>query len=64
MIYLSPYPPFNNSFVKIFEEGKMANGSKPFAPGTWASTDDLAKNHGHMNVRIPAGLRAGRYVED
>ena len=36
---------------------------EPFGPGKWATTADIAQNHGHMNVRIPAGLKAGQYVK-
>jgi lytic cellulose monooxygenase (C1-hydroxylating) len=60
LIYLSPNPPTEDSFVKIFEKGKYEEGNKPLAPGKWATTEDIAKNHGHMNVRIPAGLEAGK----
>ncbi|KAK3695655.1 endoglucanase B [Podospora appendiculata] len=62
MVYLSPDPPTENSFVKIWEEGLFELGSAPFAPGKWATTADIAANNGHMNVRIPAGLKAGHYL--
>jgi cellulase len=60
MVYLSPDPPTDNSFVKIWEEGKFAEGTAPLAPGKWATTADIAANKGHMNVRIPAGLKPGQ----
>jgi lytic cellulose monooxygenase (C1-hydroxylating) len=60
MIYMSPNPPAENSFVKIFHKGKYEEGDKPLAPGKWATTSDIAANGGHMNVRIPAGLKAGQ----
>lgn len=59
MVYLSPDPPSENSFVKIWEEGKFAEGEGPRAPGKWATTADIAGNGGKMNVRIPKGLKAG-----
>ena len=62
LAYLSPDPPTENSFVKIFEKGLYELGSAPFAPGKWATTADLKANNGLMNVRIPAGLKAGQYV--
>lgn len=34
----------------------------PFGAGKWATTADIATNHGHMNVRVPAGLKPGQYV--
>ncbi|OCL02584.1 lytic polysaccharide monooxygenase [Glonium stellatum] len=55
MIYISPDPPTENSFVKIWEEGL-------YSFGNWATTEDIAKNGGHMNVRVPAGLKAGYYL--
>ncbi|KAK0717308.1 glycosyl hydrolase family 61-domain-containing protein [Lasiosphaeria miniovina] len=62
LVYLSPDPPTDNSFVKIWEEGLYEQGTTPFTPGKWATTADIAANHGHMNVRIPAGLKAGHYL--
>ncbi|KAI0380530.1 hypothetical protein F5Y04DRAFT_257579 [Hypomontagnella monticulosa] len=62
MVYLSPDPPRENSFVKIWEEGKFAEGEGPRAPGKWATTADIAANGGRMNVRIPKGLKAGFYL--
>ncbi len=59
LVYLSPDPPTENSFVKIWEEGLYELSDKPFGAGKWATTADIAANHGHMNVRIPAGLKAG-----
>ena len=60
LVYLSPNPPTENSFVKIFEKGKYEEGAAPLAPGKWATTEDVAANGGHMNVRVPAGLKAGK----
>ncbi|KAJ9160527.1 Endoglucanase B [Coniochaeta hoffmannii] len=62
LVYISPDPPTGNSFVKIFEKGLYELGTAPFAPGKWATTEDVAANHGHMNVRIPAGLKPGHYL--
>ena len=62
LVYLSPDPPTENSFVKIFEKGKYEMGAEKFAPGKWAITSELKANNGLMNVRIPAGLKAGQYV--
>lgn len=56
LIYISPDPPTENSFVKIWHEGLYEGGT----PGKWSTTSDIAKNGGHMNVRIPAGLKAGQ----
>lgn len=60
LVYLSPDPPAENSFVKIFEKGKYEEGAEPHAPGKWAITSELKANNGLMNVRIPAGLKAGQ----
>ena len=62
MAYLSPDPPTEDSFVKIFHKGKYEEGKEPRAPGKWAITSEIAVNHGKMNVRVPAGLKAGKYV--
>ncbi|KAI2627796.1 glycosyl hydrolase family 61-domain-containing protein [Hypoxylon sp. NC1633] len=62
MVYLSPDPPTESSFVKIWEEGKFAEGVGARAPGKWATTADVAANGGRMNVRIPNGLKAGFYL--
>ncbi len=59
-MYLSPDPPTEGSFVKIWEEGLYELSDEPFGAGKWATTADIAANHGHMNVRIPAGLRPGQ----
>lgn len=61
LVYISPDPPTEEgSFVKIWEKGLYELGTAPFAPGKWATTADIAANHGHMNVRIPAGLKPGQ----
>ncbi|KAK3342113.1 endoglucanase B [Lasiosphaeria hispida] len=62
LVYLSPDPPTENSFVKIWEKGLYELGAEPFAPGKWATTADIKANNGLMNVRIPAGLKAGHYL--
>jgi cellulase len=59
MIYMSPDPPTENSFVKIWHEGKFISNPFPQA-GVWASTGDIAKNFGHMNMRIPDNLKPGQ----
>lgn len=61
-MYLSPDPPTEDSFVKIWEEGLYEMSDVPFGAGKWATTSDIAANHGHMNVRVPAGLKPGQYV--
>jgi cellulase len=61
LIYISPDPPTESSFVKIWHEGKYSTPPFP-AAGKWSTTSDIAKNFGHMNVRIPEGLRAGHYL--
>ncbi|EOA81141.1 hypothetical protein ACJQWK_07617 [Exserohilum turcicum] len=61
LIYISPDPPRDNSFVKLWHAGKIE--SNPFPqPGEWSTTSDIAKKFGHMNVRVPAGLKAGKYL--
>ena len=60
MVYLSPDPPTDNSFVKIWHEGKYEQSKEILEPGKWATTSDIVSNKGHMNVRIPAGLKAGQ----
>jgi lytic cellulose monooxygenase (C1-hydroxylating) len=59
MVYLSPDPPTDSSFVKIWHEGLYVEG---LPAGKWATTEDIRANHGKMNVRIPAGLKAGKYL--
>jgi len=60
LVYMSPDPPTNNSFVKIWEEGLYEMSKEPHGPGKWATTSDIAANAGHMNVRIPAELKPGQ----
>ncbi|KAK4182466.1 family 61 putative glycoside hydrolase [Podospora australis] len=62
MVYLSPDPPAENSFVKIWEKGLYELGSAAFSPGKWATTSDIKANKGLMNFRVPAGLKAGFYL--
>ncbi|CAK7200886.1 hypothetical protein SEUCBS139899_003585 [Sporothrix eucalyptigena] len=62
LVYLSPDPPTEDSFVKIWEEGLYELSDVPFGAGKWATTSDIAANHGHMNVRVPAGLKPGYYL--
>jgi hypothetical protein len=60
LIYISPDPPTENSFVKLWHAGKE---ELPFPqPGKWSTTSDLRKHFGHMNMRIPADLKAGQCV--
>ncbi|KAI4919520.1 hypothetical protein J4E90_001655 [Alternaria incomplexa] len=61
LIYISPDPPTENSFVKIWHEGKFESNPFPQA-GKWSTTGDIAMNFGHMNVRVPEGLKAGHYI--
>lgn len=60
-MYISPDPPKENSFVKLWHSGKYESNPFPQA-GKWSATSDIAKNFGHMNVRIPKDLKAGQYV--
>lgn len=62
LAYISPDPPTENSFVKIFEKGLYELPEKEFAPGKWAISTELKSGFGIMNVRVPAGLKAGPYV--
>jgi len=59
LVYISPDPPTENSFVKIFEKGLYELPPKQFDPGKWAITSDLKANNGLMHIRVPAGLKAG-----
>ncbi|USP76473.1 glycoside hydrolase family 61 protein [Curvularia clavata] len=61
LIYISPDPPTENSFVKLWHSGKYQNNPFP-QPGKWSTTSDIAKSYGHMNVRVPQGLKAGNYL--
>ncbi|KAF2262284.1 endoglucanase B [Lojkania enalia] len=61
LIYISPDPPTENSFVKLWHEGLYEESTFP-SPGKWSTTSDIAKNGGHMNIRIPADLKAGHYL--
>ncbi|KAK4647025.1 uncharacterized protein QC761_121900 [Podospora bellae-mahoneyi] len=62
LVYLTPDPPTENSFVKIWEKGLYELGPTPFSPGKWATTWDIKANNGLMNFRIPANLKAGFYL--
>ncbi|KAE8822360.1 hypothetical protein HRS9139_10381 [Pyrenophora teres f. teres] len=61
MVYMSPDPPTNESFVKIWHEGKYQANPFPH-PGRWSTTGNVAKHAGHMSVRVPAGLKPGFYL--
>jgi cellulase len=61
LIYISPDPPTENSFVKLWHSGKYVSNPFPQA-GKWSTTSDIKKNFGHMNMRIPEGLKAGQYA--
>ncbi|KAG8982349.1 hypothetical protein FRB93_008156 [Tulasnella sp. JGI-2019a] len=54
LVYLSPDPPAAKSWVKIFQE---TDGS-----GSWCSTGNVAAHGGKLNVQLPAGLAAGKYL--
>ncbi|KAI1459677.1 glycosyl hydrolase family 61-domain-containing protein [Annulohypoxylon moriforme] len=62
MVYLTPDPPTENSFVKIFEKGKYAQGQRTGAAGKWATSNELMDKKGMLDVRIPKGLKAGFYL--
>lgn len=58
IIYISPDPPTEDSFVKLWHEGLYE--SLPFPqPGKWSTTADIRAKHGKMNMRVPKDLRAG-----
>jgi cellulase len=59
LVYISPDPPTENSFVKLWHSGKYISNPFPQA-GKWSTTSDIKKNFGHMNMRIPADLKAGQ----
>lgn len=59
LVYITPDPPTEDSFVKIWHEGLYEESEYPL-PGKWSTSNNIAKNGGSMNVRIPAGLKAGR----
>jgi cellulase len=61
LIYISPDPPSENSFVKLWHSGKYESNPFPL-PGKWSTTSDIRKHFGHMNMRIPADLKAGQFV--
>ncbi|KAF2836998.1 lytic polysaccharide monooxygenase [Patellaria atrata CBS 101060] len=61
MIYLSPDPPTENSFVKIWEKG-LWDAGEMLKPGKWATTADIKANGGLMHMRVPEGLKAGFYL--
>ncbi|KAF2013686.1 lytic polysaccharide monooxygenase [Aaosphaeria arxii CBS 175.79] len=61
LVYISPDPPTENSFVKLWHSGLYEESTFP-NPGKWSTTSDIAKNQGSMNVRIPKGLKAGHYI--
>lgn len=54
-MYLSPNPPTPGSWVKIFEEAE-------YAKNQWAVVPKLRDNKGVHSVRVPAGLKKGRYL--
>lgn len=54
-MYLSPNPPKKDSWVKIFEEAE-------YAKGQWAVVPKLRTNRGVHSVRLPNGLKPGRYL--
>ncbi|OAK96061.1 endoglucanase B [Phaeosphaeriaceae sp. SRC1lsM3a] len=61
LIYISPDPPTENSFVKIWHSGKYESNPFPQA-GKWSTTADIRMNYGHMHMRVPEGLKAGHYL--
>ncbi|KAF2035320.1 endoglucanase B [Setomelanomma holmii] len=61
LVYISPDPPTENSFIKLWHSGKYVSNPFPQA-GKWSTTSDIAKNFGHMNVRVPQDLKAGHYL--
>ncbi|KAH7125287.1 endoglucanase B [Dendryphion nanum] len=61
LIYISPDPPTDTSFIKLWHSGLYEQSPFPL-PGKWSSTSDIAKHGGSMNVRIPEGLKAGKYL--
>ncbi|KAF2872402.1 endoglucanase B [Massariosphaeria phaeospora] len=61
LVYISPDPPAENSFVKLWHQGLYEIASFP-QPGKWSTTSNLAKNGGRMSIRIPKDLKAGYYL--
>ncbi|KAG8937210.1 hypothetical protein FRC02_003885 [Tulasnella sp. 418] len=55
VVYITPDPPTDNSWVKIQEEGE-------YGPNKWCSTGSLVQAKGKLNTRIPAGLAPGKYL--
>ncbi|KAI0886624.1 glycosyl hydrolase family 61-domain-containing protein [Annulohypoxylon maeteangense] len=66
MVYLTPDPPTNNSFVKIWEQGKISQsptpGPGPKGTGRWAMSDEILDKRGLLDARIPKDLKAGFYL--
>lgn len=62
LAYLSPDPPSENSFVKIWHKGKYEQAEEEYGEGKWAITSEIKPRGGLMNVRIPAGLAPGPYL--
>ncbi|SPN99234.1 uncharacterized protein DNG_02271 [Cephalotrichum gorgonifer] len=62
LAYLSPDPPTENSFVKIWHKGKYEQAAEPLGQGKWAITSEIKPRNGLMNVRIPADLAPGPYL--
>lgn len=58
---MSPDPPTENSFVKLWHEGLYDESEFPH-PGNWSTSNNIRKNGGSMNMRIPKGLKAGYYL--
>lgn len=54
-VYISPDPPTQGSWVKIFEEAE-------YEKDKWAVVPKLRDNKGVHSVRVPPGLKAGRYL--
>lgn len=51
-MYISPDPPRDDSWVKLFEEGE-------YAPGEWFVTTKLIEAHGVHSIKIPTALAPG-----
>ncbi|THH01982.1 hypothetical protein EW026_g815 [Hermanssonia centrifuga] len=55
LVYISPNPPTNSSWVKIQEEGEGPE------QGTWYVTGKQTERQGKQDIQIPADLAPGQY---
>ncbi|KAG8945697.1 hypothetical protein FRC04_000556 [Tulasnella sp. 424] len=55
LIYISPDPPTDNSWVKLWHQGQYGNNQ-------WCTTNNLIDAKGKLNVAIPNDLAPGNYL--